>query len=598
MPKVEWTWHFEDLAPAQVWSMLADTDRFNEILGLPAYRLEEIAQPNGTVLRRGTGKVAGVELAWEEKPYEWVLHRAFRQIRVFSRGPFRVFGPVLDITSEGAGSRVVYGLHWEPMNWLGRLSGLRLARNAGRLIGARVTEGAAFLRGEQPQMYAYRAPPPAAGVRERLETMVRETEATGYGHGLARALADLLLSSMEVDLQRLRPKALAKQLGIAPRDAVELCLAAVKGRMLDMKWDLLCVNCRGAKLTVPSLDLLPRGAHCPSCNIDYTRDFARNVELTFAPSPLVRSLGIGSYCLSGPGVTPHVLVQQLMAPGERRVVAVELPPGVYRLRTLHPGGMADVDHAGGAFPGLRATAAGVEALPPERAGEIVFANDTELELALLVETREWVREALTAHDVTTLQAFRDLFADAVLRPGDEAGVGQITILFTDLRGSTALYEQIGDAPAFNLVREHFAVLAREVRQCDGAIVKTIGDAVMAAFADPVDAVRAALAIRDSIAAFDGRLVVKLGLHTGPSIAVNLNDRLDYFGTTVNMAARLQAQSRGGDIVLSRRLANDPAVRPLLALLPLGEESLALKGFDTPVPFVRIAPTASPSLSPA
>jgi class 3 adenylate cyclase len=102
-------------------------------------------------------------------------------------------------------------------------------------------------------------------------------------------------------------------------------------------------------------------------------------------------------------------------------------------------------------------------------------------------------------------------------------------------------------------------------------------------------VRAALAIRDSIAAFDGRLVVKLGLHTGPGITVNLNDRLDYFGTTVNMAARLQAQSRGGDIVLSRRLADDPAVRPLLAKLPLCEESLTLKGFDAPVPFIRIAP---------
>jgi len=598
MPKVEWTWHFEDLSPAAVWPVMADTNRFNEILGLPPYQLEEVVQPNGTVLRRGTGRVAGIDLAWEEKPYEWVQHRRFRQTRIFSKGPFRIFGPTLVITPAGAGSTVVYALHWEPMNWLGRLSGVRLARNTGRVIERRMQQGAAFLRGGPPMMFDFTPPAPAAGVRERLEAMVRDAEATGYAHGLARRLADRLLSAMEVDLQRLRPKALAAAFDIAPRAAIELCLAGVKGRMLDMKWDLLCSNCRGAKMMVSSLDQLPRGAHCSSCNIDYGRDFARNVELTFAPSPLIRSMGAGMFCLSGPGTTPHVVVQQLLAPGERRVVAVDLPAGPYRLRTLHPGRSVDIDHAGGAFPGLLITADGVNALAADKPGEIAFVNDAGFELAAVIETREWVREALTAHEVTTLQAFRELFADATLRPGDEAGVGQVTILFTDLRGSTALYEQIGDAAAFNLVREHFAVLGKAVRDANGAIVKTIGDAVMAAFADPADAVRAALAIRADVAALDrrllaerglsdGALVVKVGVHTGPSIAVNLNDRLDYFGTTVNMAARLQGQSQGGDIVLSRSVAEDPAVRPLLAHVTAREETVLLKGFAAPVPFVRI-----------
>ncbi|HKU96419.1 MAG TPA: DUF5939 domain-containing protein, partial [Vineibacter sp.] len=505
MPKVEWTWHFEDLSPAAVWPVLADTNRFNEILGLPSYQLEEIAQPNGTVLRRGTGRVAGIDLAWEEKPYEWVLHRRFRQTRLFSKGPFRLFGPTLDIAPAGAGSTVHYALHWEPMNWLGRLSGLRLARSTGRTIERRMQEGAAFLRGGPLMMFDYTPPAPATGVRERLEAMVRDAEATGYAHGLARRLADRLLAAMEVDLQRLRPKALAAAFDVAPRDAIELCLAGVKGRMLDMKWDLLCSNCRGAKMTVPSLDQLPRGAHCASCNIDYGRDFARNVELTFAPSPLIRSLGAGMFCLSGPGTTPHVVVQQLLAPGERRIVPMDLPPGPYRLRTLHPGRAVDIDHVGNAFPGLRVTADGVDVLVAEKPGEITFINDAGFELAALIETRDWVREALTAHEVTTLQAFRDLFADATLRPGDEAGVGQVTILFTDLRGSTALYEQIGDAAAFNLVREHFAVLGRVVRDANGAIVKTIGDAVMAAFTDPADAVRAALAIRTDVMSLDRRL---------------------------------------------------------------------------------------------
>jgi class 3 adenylate cyclase len=289
--------------------------------------------------------------------------------------------------------------------------------------------------------------------------------------------------------------------------------------------------------------------------------------------------------------TPHVAVQLLLAPGEKRTVALDLPPGSYRLRTLHPGNHVDVEHRGGAFPGLRITATGVEALPPNEgaaeAGTVTFANEAGFELAALIEDRTWTREALTAPEVVSLQAFRDLFAEATLRPGDEAGVSQVALLFTDLRGSTALYERVGDAVAFNMVREHFALLASIVRDHDGAVVKTIGDAVMAAFGDPANAVKAALAMQAAIA--DHELVLKVGVHVGPSVMVTMNDRLDYFGSAVNMAARLQGQSEGGDIVLSHAVADDPAVKPLLAALSSREESVALKGFADPVPFVRLLP---------
>ena len=210
---------------------------------------------------------------------------------------------------------------------------------------------------------------------------------------------------------------------------------------------------------------------------------------------------------------------------------------------------------------------------------------SKAELAALIEDRTWPREALTVPEVISLQAFRDLFAAATLRPGDEAGVSQVALLFSDLRGSTALYERLGDGAAYNVVREHFALLAGVVRDHDGAVVKTIGDAVMASFGDPADAVRAALAMQARIA--DQDLTLKLGVHMGPSVVVTLNDRLDYFGSTVNMAARLQGQSAGGDIVLSRAVADDPAVQTVIADLPKREEEVALKGFDRPVGFVRL-----------
>src|SRR6185312_4346645 len=261
-------------------------------------------------------------------------------------------------------------------------------------------------------------------------------------------------------------------------------------------------------------------------------------------------------------------------------------------RTLHPGVYADVDYEGGAFPGLRITATGVEANKTGEPGQIPFTNEADFELAALIEDRRWASEALTAPEVLSLQAFRDLFAEATLRPGDEAAVGQVTLLFSDLRGSTALYERVGDAVAFNIVRDHFAFLATIVRDHNGAVVKTIGDAVMASFGDPADAVKAGMAMQARIAGFNhergaGELVLKIGIHVGASVMVSLNERLDYFGSTVNMAARLQGQSEGGDIVLSRAVADDPAVKPLLADVPAHLESVTLKGFAESVGFVRL-----------
>ena len=587
MPRATWTWTF-DLPPDELWPVLADTNRFNEAMGLPPYMLEETPQPNGTVLRRGRGKAAGFALEWEEKPYEWIEGRHFRQAREFTKGPFRRFGPVFDIEPDGkGGSRVSYTLEYEPLTLTGRLFGARLAKQAGGVVEKRILEAVAFAKGERPTWFDIAPPELPEGARERAGALAAEVDRSPYGNSLGRPLADLVLTGMATDLAHLKPKKLAQDLKVPQRAAIEACLAGTRAGLLTMKWDLLCTNCRGAKLTASALSELPRGAHCPSCNIDYDRDFEKNVELSFAPAPAVRPLAVGGFCLSGPMATPHVAAQLLLAPGEKRSVALDLPAGSYRLRTLHPGGFVDVEHQGGAFPGVRVTDKGVEALPPGQPGTIAFLNDAGFELAVLIEDRTWTREALTAPEVISLQAFRDLFAEATLRPGDEAGVSQVALLFSDLQGSTALYERVGDAAAFNMVREHFALLASIVRDNDGAVVKTIGDAVMASFGDPAHAVKAALAMQARIVDHD--LVLKLGVHAGPSVVVTMNDRLDYFGSTVNMAARLQGQSAGGDIVLSRAVADDPAVQPLLTARQAHEESVALKGFSAPIRFVRLTP---------
>src|SRR5581483_7791911 len=167
---------------------------------------------------------------------------------------------------------------------------------------------------------------------------------------------------------RMRPRSLARQWGLDPRTAIETFLAAAREGLLALRWDLLCPRCRGAKFVAASLDRLPQGAHCPSCNIEYERDFARNVEVTFEPDAEIRALGVGTYCIASPLASDHVKVQQTLAPGEAVEIAVELADGDYRAHTLEPGGSADFSVSDGVIPRIALGADGPMLSPGARPG--------------------------------------------------------------------------------------------------------------------------------------------------------------------------------------------------------------------------------------
>ena len=587
-----WVWHF-DRPPAEIWPLLADTARFNEAAAVPKHEIEEIAQADGSVLYLGRLKRGPLTLEWQEKPVNWVHAQWFEHCREFRNGPFKSLCATFELGGEGAGSRGAYTLAVEPANALGLaiLAGGFFAKSA-RTFGKLAIEANEFALGRRDEPFDHAVPEVSRETGRRVDALVAAIEATPNGHGLARRLADFLLRAQEVDLWQIRPLKLARDWRIEARTAIELCLQAVTSGLLELRWDLLCPRCRVAKSSSVALDQLPTGAHCSSCNIDYARDFSRNVEASFRPTAAVRPIAGGQYCLFGPMSTPHIKVHVTLAPGAAQELPARLAFGDYRLRTLEPGPEQVVAWEAGGFPEVVVDDGSVRAGPPAPTGVVRLRNASRRPLTVIVEDRAWVKDALTADRLTALQAFRDLFAREALRPGDDVGIGEITLMFTDLKGSSAFYERVGDARAYHLVRDHFAFLAACIREHDGAIVKTIGDAVMAAFAAPSDAVRAALAIQQKVAAFNAGqggegIVIKLGLHKGPCIAVTLNDRLDYFGSTVNLAARLQGQSGGGDIVLSAAMAGDPAVADLLAPYAPAGETASIKGFERPVAFCRI-----------
>jgi class 3 adenylate cyclase len=586
-------WRF-DRPPGAIWPALSDTARFNEAAGLPKHRIEEVGQPDGSVRFFAKARKGVFELAWEEIPVEWVDEQWFRHLRVFSKGPIRTLCATLRLEPDGRGGTVGhYTIDASAANLLGTLILATGFFRAAERTFTRLAESARdWAAGARPTPFRVAPVRLSADATTRLEAMLSRIEASPNGHGLARRLADWILAAQEVDLLRIRPLALASNWGVGQREVVEMCLQAVTEGLLELRWDLLCPRCRGAKLNLDSLDRLPREAHCKSCNIDYESDFSRNVELTFRPAPSLREVIDGEFCLFGPMSTPHVKVQVALEPGESKSLPVRLAPGNYRLRTLETGEESDISYGGEGFPPVTIEQDAVTAGEAIDDGYVPVANKQERRRTVIIESRDWLRDALSAHRVTTMQAFRDLFPNEILRAGDGIEISQVTLMFTDLKGSTAFYQRVGDAGAYHVVRKHFAFLARVVREHDGTVVKTMGDAVMGAFHEPADAVRAALAVQAGIGDFNAAsggedLVIKLGLHAGPCIAVTLNERLDYFGSTVNMAARLQGQSEGGDIVFSEELVADPVVASILRPYHLVTESRQIQGFDEPVGLRRL-----------
>ena len=202
---------------------------------------------------------------------------------------------------------------------------------------------------------------------------------------------------------------------------------------------------------------------------------------------------------------------------------------------------------------------------------------------------------LTARRLFACQTFHDLFRSEVFQESEGFGVKDVTILFTDLMGSTQLYQRIGDLNAYALVREHYGILSHAVSNQHGAVVKTIGDAIMATFNRPVEAVAAGLEMLRELPKMNqssahGDLVLKVGIHHGAAISVTLNDRVDYFGQTVNLASRVQGSAGGDELLLTEEMFTSDGVSELLqeSGCRVGSVQIPLKGIDEPLTIYKVA----------
>lgn len=427
------------------------------------------------------------------------------------------------------------------------------------------------------------------------------------------AFRDWLLSSDPIQRVRINPYEVAADTDQPVGDIISIALNGVAHGLFDMRWQVHCPHCNMVADEHENFFELTGTSHCQMCDVDFDADFLARVEVTFSLNPGIETLDLPGFCLPPQTLTPKINLAAM--PGEtvsgsdvieepgryRYFCPVTLAKGIlevkgeetdseqlFKVRQLDT---LDYDQTAlTARPGPIRFELVNEC--SKVCGAYIVRDDLPEELPLGA-----LPQRLTGIEVMHHPDYRRLFGNQVLSDRENLQISSVTLLFTDIAGSTAMYEKLGDVAAYNAVRDHFSVLFEAVEEHGGYVVKTIGDAVMASFVHSGDAIKAA---SDALHAFQHlnadtgnpiEIRVKFGIHTGPVIVVNLNGRVDYFGSTVNIAARIQGSAKANEIIISDETV--ARSQPELDVIEADggasrEEKIRFKGIDEEQRITRLS----------
>jgi len=487
------------------------------------------------------------------------------------------------------------------------------------------------------------------------ESVLRQRLAELAGAGsweprVLTALENFIRAADDYDLFRINPLQYASTAGLSDTDALELFIHAAKVGLFEMDWQLLCAYCPQVAGSFRELDKVHGRFQCEFCNANNDVALDDYIQVTFTLCGKIRdniflhpqALSVEDYYLRyhfakgfkpPHGMTPEQVIAML----SRKFVDIEahrqqtfefdLPAGRFEVLDLshnllfvlfvdgettepqetriqlddgrfvvpnRPTGPRDMVLGDGRFSFRQVADA--------RPGK----HRIEIDNRMHERGRFWIIQYppgfephlveyepfLSGKRLLITPAFRELYKTELVNEGEGLAVNDLTYLFTALKGSTPLYDAVGDVKAYFMVRQHFEILNKVVLQRSGIIVKTIGDAIMAAFERPQDAVRAGMQMVEELSEFNRTvsppLALKVGIHKGRSIAVALNDRIDYFGQDVNVAARLQGVAGGNEVCISQEVMEASGVGEIVNTHRVSPDYVHLRGVGEKAEINRVA----------
>ena len=532
--------------------------------------------PEGGTSRFAEISKFGLTMAWREHPFEWIEARRMGVLREFKNGPFKWFVSVVELTPRrGGGTTLAHRIRVEPRGLLGRTAaaveiGFR-ARKSLERVYRRIDAAVSGKLGPEAWVDAF-AIPRRCAVRGDANSMP-------WSPSSSSAAWTTTWPTAWANTWRMRRRRKSPAFAPSPWPGGCRCRATPSSTPACTAPAMACSSSCGTS-SAPYAGFRRRcSRRCATCVRMADARRAISISISISPtrsrlfSGLIRKCATRSWACSASAARPiRRTWRRRRACGPANASSSTLLSAKARTDCADRSCRTRSISASRRTPWPRrwdlSLSRGATATVPRslHAGSQLLAltNDYKSEVVVRVERAAPRDDALTAGRAAALALFRELFPAEVLAPGRLISIATVTLLVTELEGVEALYDKVGDARAFGLLHEHLRQVTDAATREGGAVVKAVGNGVVAAFNEPAAAVRAALAVPKEVATGAGdRLRVRAAVHRGSAMAATINEHLDYFGTTVTTALRLPAMVRGGELALSAAVAGDPTVATLL-----------------------------------
>ncbi len=583
-------WQFATKSkPTDLWPLISDTNRLFKKIGQLPIQHAPVSQDLPKGHREYTFEQIHRLDIWEEEPYEWEAPYHIKVKKTYRNGLFKNLLFSISISEHEEGSAVAFTFSGDARGYsskfrVKRLYNSRLKRKFKKVLqeydqilltnDSHKNNGTFFLKRNYGKW---------AKLTEELTEFSGDPE-------LSEKLVRTIKDSDFTVLKNLQPLEVAKYWDAPLHRVLDILFHASKIDILNYRWGIVCPDCKLVQQEIQQLSESTNPLYCNNCQKEFELDFHNSILLTFEPSPIVRKLPDKTFSFGNPARQPQVKMLQYVHPGQKKFIKIKLEPGNYKIYSDKLNGIVyasvseeGMEHATLTFNKLYPNDQHVKLSTNPN---LVLHNQTDERIFIKAEDLDWKRYCVSASEVTSLQQFRNLFPRELLRQNEKMKATSVTVLFTDIFNSSSLYNNEGDESAIGQVINHFEILRRIVREERGATVKTIGDAIMAVFQYPADAVRAFNRAQDYFknnSSSESPIYLKGGMHVGDCTALTLNNTIDYFGNTVNIASRLVEKASSQELVISNEAYRCQKLRNFLKdkqdKITVSDFDTSLKGFE-------------------
>lgn len=547
-------------SPHQLWPSISNTDMVNFKIGLDTTNNTFTPEDFGGSQMHVESGSGLLKLVYEEFPYEWKEPYWLQVERVYSQAPMKYMRFEVLLESHPEGTLVTNWLHFVPKIPAFVLKKI-LNSNLKKMIR---------LYQQIDDNISETQYHPALGFSDResehriqIEALYQRWSALMPASKIPMIIASYVFRSPERYVHRIRPFEIAALYDCDPIDTLKFFLLITKEGFFRYRWDLRCPGCKGPKEETEHLHDIVGHANCPTCAMHYRVGFDQNLEMTFCPVETIRKTRELDFCAGSPANTPHLFSQLNVWPGEEKCIELTLPNGDYIFRSLSMGNELhfSIDDERGESQislDLNGEFTEYEELVLTSQFTLRLSNSKSYFQTLFVEDLNWSPNAVTAAIVNSLQDFKELFSHELIAADIELPVSNQVVFILALEGL--------QAEEFD---EYLDMLLSPIQELQGVVVRSFEQVVVCIFQDTLDALDAALTISQQVnelndmEILDSPLSVAMGLHQGPCVVLSQDGQMDYSGEAIEVAALLQQESLGGDLVISESVFEEQDFKLLL-----------------------------------